>query len=170
MENTDTEQAKHELAKAVQDALKLISDGVLEASNKIANDANKATSAMASAALDANRLLASQASVAAKVVDTKQGNDHDLILEVKTIQTVMLGEIREIKDGTAKQLSDLQSNKLDIKDSYPVMYKKDVETALTNHEGRVKILETNMTRIIAYGVALMVVVGLAEFLIGKFWD
>jgi hypothetical protein len=43
-------------------------------------------------------------------------SDHDILVEVKTIQQIMVQDIKEIKDGTTKQIADLAANKADKKD------------------------------------------------------
>ena len=91
---------------------------------------------IAAAAQDAIKVIAAAAAEAAKVNSVQANSDHDLILEVKTIQNVMLGEIREIKTGTAQQISDLQKNKLDCGDSYASIYKKDIDSRMDNLDAR----------------------------------
>ena len=65
-----------------------------------------------SAAEDAKKLLNTAAEDAKKLLNTaaeaslKKNNDHDTLIEIKTIQQTMLSEIREIKTGTAQSISD----------------------------------------------------------------
>jgi hypothetical protein len=68
--------------------------------------AETAIKVVADAALQATKLVATQAAEAAKVINTQSGADHDLIIEIKTIQKTMLDELREIKTGTAQSISD----------------------------------------------------------------
>jgi hypothetical protein len=148
------EKAMLKLAVATDEAIKKISSANDLATEKLAKLADTATTAMASAALDANKLVASQAATAAAVVDTKHGNDHDLIMEVRTMQNVMLGEMREIKTGTSQQIIDLQERKLDAKDSYPVVYKKGVDDCLSDYSKRINDLEIAKIRLVlAVGIA-----------------
>jgi hypothetical protein len=130
---------------------------------QIAAAAEVAIKVISDASLAATKLLATQAAEAVKVTDTKNGNDHDLIMEVKTIQNVMLGEVREIKDGTAQRIKTLEDAKLDIKDSYQFIYKKNVDAICQDHETRIRSNETNITRILTWGSALLVLLGVAEF-------
>jgi len=111
------------------------------------NDIAAAKHMIALAAEDAVKAIANAAAAATKVTDTKNGNDHDLIIEIKTIQQTMLAEILEIKNGTARNIADLQNQKLNINDSYPVLYKKGVDERLTDHETRLGKLETFNTRV-----------------------
>lgn len=74
--------------------------------NIISDASTKATTAIAEAAQQASNLLASQAAAAVKVKSVAEGNDHDTLIEIKTIQQTMLAEIREIKDGTTRSISD----------------------------------------------------------------
>jgi hypothetical protein len=140
-----------------------------KAKNDIALSADSAVKVIANAANEASKTIASAAAEALKVSNTQKNNDHDLIIEIKTIQQTMLSEIREIKDGTAKRISDLEACKLDIKDSYPVLYKEGVEKALKDHEDRLRLNETHVTRIMTWGTAALVLIGILEFVIGKYF-
>ena len=134
----------------------------------IANAADKAAQTISSAALSATKLLVSNASDAAKIVNEKKQDDHDLIIEIKTIQQTMLGEIREIKDGTAQRIATLEQEKLNTKDSYPVMYKAGVDKMLDDHENRIRINTTKITIIWTVGLVLIFIVPIIEFLISNF--
>lgn len=139
------------------EALNIVGVAADRAVEKIAAAADKASSAIASAARDAATLLASQASSAAKVVDVKQGNDHDLLLEVKTIQNIMLLELREIKTGTSQRISELQQQKLDIEDSYPVVYKAGVDNSILCYGKQIAELEVSKIRItVLMGIASVI--------------
>jgi hypothetical protein len=145
-----------------------IEHSAAEAVRVISDAADKATTAIASAALDATKLLAFQTADAAKVASVATGNDHDLIIEIKTVQQTMLGELREIKDGTAQRIKTLEDAKLDIKDSYQFIYKKNVDAVCQDHENRIRSNETNITRILTWGSALLILLGIAEFFVAKF--
>jgi hypothetical protein len=50
-----------------------------------------------------------------------------------------------------------------------VLYKKDVETRLDDHENRIKAGEITDTRLIAYGTALIFAIGILEFILNKYF-
>ena len=146
MSKTDTENAKQEIAQAVRDAIKLLSTAAQEAARKIANDA----------------------AIAAKVVDTKHADDHDMIVRLDTKMDLLSTDIRDLKDGITKRIDNLEKEKLNICDSYFVLYKKEVETKLENHEIRIKSGEITDARLIAYGTALVFILSFAQWLVGKY--
>lgn len=40
-------------------------------------------------------------------------SDHDLLVKINTIQEIMVRDIKEIKEGTAKDIADLKRDKAD---------------------------------------------------------
>jgi hypothetical protein len=112
--------------------------------------AGKATTAIADAALQATKLLATQAAEANKVMTTqnnKDGNDHDLLLRVDTKLDLLTTTVNNLQDGTAKRISTLETEKLNVNDSYPMLYKAAVDKAIADHEIRLGKLETFNTRV-----------------------
>ena len=122
---------------------------------------------IADAASEATKLIATQAAEALKVANAKDGNDHDLIIEIKTVQQTMLGELRDLKDGTSDRLKQVEDAKLDIKDSYQSIYKKNVDAVCQDHENRIRSNERNITRILTWGSALLILLGIVEFFVAK---
>ena len=108
----------------------------------LAEAAAKATQAISSAALDATKLLASQASEAAKITNGKGSDDHDMIVRLDTKMDDLKSDIKELKDGTAIKIE--------------------------SHETRIKALEIAITKVFTYGTVGLIVLGVAQFLIGKF--
>lgn len=106
------------------------------ASSAIAVAADKASSAIASALLDANKLVASQAASAAKVVDVAHGNDHDLIIKLDTKMDGLSDQIKKLDDNSTRRINTLEVEKLNCKDSYATIYKKDVDDRLDAIEAR----------------------------------
>ena len=92
----------------------------------ISNAAEVALQTIASAALDANKLLAANANEAAKIVHQQNidhGSDHDLLTILNTKVEAIGADVKNLVTGTGKRLSDLENEKLNIRDSYPVLYK-----------------------------------------------
>lgn len=84
------------------------------------------------------------------------------------LKTDLKADIKDIKDGTTSRIEILERTKLNTCDSYPVLYKEGVEKQLKDHETRIRFNETNITRIVTIGGALLILVGVIEFLINKF--
>lgn len=135
--------------------------------NKNINDIAEAKHMIAIAAEDAIKTIANAAAEAAKVTNVSKGDDHDTLIEIKTVQQTMLGELRDLKDGTSDRLKQVEDAKLDIKDSYQFIYKKNVDAVCQDHENRIRGTETNVTRILTWGSALLVLLGVVQFFIAK---
>ena len=73
------------------------------------------------AAADAVQIIADAATEALKVTSIQQGNDHDLIVELKTKIEGIRDDIKDLKDGTTAKIAE--------------------------HELRLNTLETNNTRL-----------------------
>lgn len=96
--------------------------------------------------------------------------DHDLLIELKSKMDDLKIDIRDIKDNTSARLAAVEEKKLNIADSYPVLYKAALEKTLTDQETRLRSAEHSITQIITYGSALMILLGIVQFVIGKFWN
>jgi hypothetical protein len=106
-------------------------------------DIQQAKHTIALAAEDAVRTIA----VAASTANSTKGNDHDLLLRVDTKLDLLTTTVNQLQDGTAKRISTLEAEKLNVNDSYPVLYKKGVDDKLADHEVRLGKLETFNTRV-----------------------
>jgi hypothetical protein len=157
--------------KITNGATKLIADAVREALKTIADEAR-----------DAKHLVASDAENAAKLLAVKNSDgssDHDTLntlvgsvanLEksfTEKIQDVR-NDIKEIKDGTASRISKLEEEKLNAKDSYCALYKKGVDEDIKCLKDEVSSQKTTITKIWSYGVALIFLIGVVEFLLSNF--
>jgi hypothetical protein len=127
---------------------------------------------------DAVKLIAKAAEDAAKVISStafevvqnnRGGNDHDLIVELRVRMEDLKLAIKDLTDGTSKRIESLECNKLNIKDSYPVVYKTGIENTINDHEGRLRKNEVNITKILTYGSVLVVLIPIAERLIVSFF-
>lgn len=81
-----------------------------------------AVQVVAAAAKEAARTVADAAASALKVTSAKDGNDHDLLIELKTKIEGIRDDIKDLSDGTTKQIAD--------------------------HETRLNTLETEKTKIV----------------------
>ena len=96
-----------------------ISQAAEDAVNIIATAADKATKSIAAAALDATKLLASNATEAARVIhqkDSEHGSDHDLLTKLEVKMDSLKADIKDLKDGTASKIVNLQKDKADQSD------------------------------------------------------
>ena len=69
--------------------------------------------------------------------------DHDLLQKLDVKVDSLKEDIKGLSDGTTKQISD--------------------------HETRIKTLENNTTKLMAYGVSAMLIIGFIQSLVLKFW-
>jgi len=79
-------------------------------------------------------------------------NDHDLLIEVKTKLDAVIESLRELKDGTAQRLINLENNKLD---------REEAGKLHRDYERRLRFLERYMWGAIAILGAIQFV---AQFL------
>ena len=140
-------KAKTDIETAASDAVKII-----------AQASSTAASALASAASDATKTIANAAAEAVKVNNVKGNDDHDLLIELKTKMDGLKSDIKEIKDGTSARIAGLEREKLDAKDSYSMIYKAGVDKVQSDHENRIKTIETtrsSQTILITIGIGLL---------------
>lgn len=152
-------EAVQEIAQAARDAVKTLADA-----------ANSATKDISTAAGGAVKVLADAAGEAAKVVSVNRAsgqNDHDLLIEIKTRLEGLTNTIREEGDGIRSRVRDLEIGKLDASDSYPNHFKSIVDNQIKDHENRLRENSTAITKLMSYGSALIVLVGIFEFIIGS---
>jgi len=131
---------------------------------------------------DAKHVLANDAAIAARQLETRNADgtsDHDV--QVKLVQAVanldrnftekfleIRADIKELKDGTSHRIECLETEKLNIKDSYVALYKAVTDKAIEDLRIDVKNNSTWITRIVAYGSVLLFLVGVVEFFINKY--
>lgn len=140
-----------------------------EATKAIANAAGEAVKAIARAAEEAAKVVANTAATTAKVVDTKTSGDHDLLIKVEVKLDALKDDIQKLSDGTAVRISNLEMVKLDAKDSYPFLYKDKVEERLADHESRIRINTERIIKIMTWGSAGIIIIGIIEFIISNFY-
>jgi hypothetical protein len=125
--------------------------------------AQKALDVIAAAACRATETVAQAAATAVKAKDSQTSTDHDQLIELKVLVVGIKNDIKNLSDGTATRITSLENEKLDLKDSYPVLYKQGVDQNLNDHETRLNTLESSHTK---QTVLLSVGSGLMLFLVG----
>jgi MoxR-like ATPase len=144
------------------------------------NDIERAKHMIAAAARDAVDTIASAAAQAVKVTSLQNSNDHDAFIDlVGSVRHIdekftekfaeIRDDIKEIKDGTASRIACLEAEKLDVKDSYPLVYRKGVEDTLNAHELMIADHSHKITQILAYGSAMLVGMAIIEFLVNIYF-
>jgi hypothetical protein len=93
------------------------------------------------------------------MVREQETTDHDLLIRLDQKVDILAIEIKELKDGLADRILLVEKEKLDTKDSYPILYKGPVEATLNDHETRIRFLEKIEWRIIGGAAAISAVVG-----------
>jgi len=131
--------------------------------------AAEATKTIAQAALEASKVVAQATAEAVKVREIKGADDHDLLIELKTRMEDLKIAIKELTDGTARRIDNLELNKLNLKDSYPFLYKAGVEKMLDDHENRIRINTGRITQIMTWGSAALILLGVVEFILSRLW-
>ena len=133
--NNPTNDAKHEIAQAAEDAVKTI----------------------AVAAEQAAKVIAAAAAAAASKDTAKTDGDHDNIVKLLVKMEDLKADIKELNDGTTTRITHLENEKLSIKDSYPVLYKKGVDQICIDFELRIRNIESNQWKWIG-GISVLVTV------------
>ncbi len=152
---------KAELASAAQDAVRQIAQAV--------NDAGKL---IAQAATEARALVVANAAEAAKAAGVQSSmnmEDHNMLVSLNTKMEGLKEDIAELKNGTSSRIAQLEQEKVNTRDSYPVLYKPKVEECLADHETRIRSVETSVTRVMTYGSAGIILLGIIEFILQKVW-
>ena len=108
-------------------------------------------------------------------VQPSNPEDHNLILGlVGKVDTVNVKvdaikiDIKELKDDNTNRINKLENEKLNKDESYPVLYKKLNDDSHLDFENRLRSNESRITKLWSYGTALIVLLGIVEFLISKF--
>lgn len=97
-------------------------------------------------------------------------NDHDLIIKIHTIVERLVVDFKDIKDNTVTRIENLElhkANKIDLALEIEKIEKKVAKTD-QDFEDRMKKQEISTTKIITWGSAGLLVLGVVEFLVAKF--
>src|ERR1039458_436052 len=125
-ETDNTDEVRQAILLAAGDAVKLIASSAADAVRGIADAAGQA-----------RMVVAANASEAAKVLNARNadgGSDHDLLTRLDVKVDGLGTQIKDLTSGTATRIAALEINKLDSKDSYPLVYKPSVDAEFTDHE------------------------------------
>ena len=170
MQKSTTTQAKEDIRVAAENALKLVNQAAGENARLLASAISDASKLLASQAESARQVVATQASEALKVTNQNTSSDHDFLLtfssEVKSELKAIRADIKEIKDNTAQRIDNLEKDKLDVKDSYSLIYKiamdKKIETletstlALVSSRNTVLVMVTGCAAILTTLTVLLI--------------
>jgi len=117
--------------------------------------------------------------------ETITPSDHDLLVEVRTLQNVMFDEIKEIKSGTALDIANLKKDKADRKDIDFVQKKlnDDIEIRVRKletdtipkekqekFEDSLSTIEKRLIWIIAYSAGAAAVIAFGVDIISRFFN
>lgn len=134
----------------------------------IASAAERATGTIAEAAAAAAKVVSNAAIEASKVSHAQQSNDHDLLVELRTKMEDLKVAIVDLKDGTSHRIDSLEHDKLNIKDSYTVVYRDTVEKMFKDHEDRLRMSEYAITRILTVGTTLVILIGVINIVVSLY--
>jgi di/tripeptidase len=151
---------------------KSIDNAASEAVKAISAAAGEAVKAIASAANEARLVLNTNASEAAKALiarNSAEGSDHDVLIRLvgavanldKNLSEKFAAlklDIKEITGNLSSRIDTLERNKLDIKESYPILYKNEDEKVRIEHTKRLekledKILDFPLIKKLVFGAA-----------------
>lgn len=132
-----------------------------QSEEKIAAAAKDAVKVISEAAEQAAKVLSNTTAESLRLVNSQSSSDHDLLIELKTLMGGVKDDIKDLRLNTTKRIDDLETGKLDIKDSYPVLYKAGVEKVLSDHIEAIKNLDSWKNYVIG---VMAVTSGLAIFL------
>lgn len=124
----------------------MVRDNIAKAKAEIAQAASDATKIIAQAALDAGKVVSVATAEAVRVREEKGAGDHDLLVELKVKMEDLKTDIADLKDGSERRISNLEIGKVNIKDSYPTLYKIGVDEKLKDHEDRLRTIEDNILK------------------------
>lgn len=138
-----------------------LDDVTLKAVQVIAESSHVAAEMIRKAAEEAQVVVADAAATSVKVLHLKSADDHDLLIELKTRMEGLKADIKDIKDGTTKRITDLENGKAD-KDEF----NKLCDEVHTKREDRLKRVEAATSKNWIYLVLYTLLTGgLATLLI-----
>lgn len=75
-------------------------------------------------------------------------DNYGMLIRLETKVDYLTNEVKELKDSSNKRISDVELSKLDSKD-----FAEGFGRQLVDHEARLRLLETTVTKYLAYGAA-----------------
>lgn len=79
--------------------------------------------------------------------------DHDVLIK-------LVGSVADLKSSNNEKFADLKSDIQDLKDGHAAK--------IQDHEDRLRIMEGKITQVFALGTGALVILGVIQFLIGKY--
>ena len=156
-EKENTDEVRQAIILAASYAVKLIASSAADAVRGIADAAGQA-----------RMVVAANASEAAKILNARNadvGSDHDLLTRLDVKVDGLGTQIKDLSSGTAQRIYALEHDKLDAKDSYPLVYKQSVDAEFADHEKRIRDAEDKTKKVMAYGATCIFILGVAEALL-----
>lgn len=92
-------------------------------------------------------------------------DERDLLIEIKTKLEGVTNDVKELKDSTAARLTLVEKNKAETSDVQRLV--ADGEKVHEDHEKRIRETEKTVTKIVTWGSAGVLALGIAEFLLSK---
>jgi hypothetical protein len=154
--STNVESVRHTILDAAREASKIITDA-----------AALQIKAIADAAGQARTVVIANASEAARIVSEKSidnSSDHNLLIRIDVKVDGLDTKIKELTTGTATRISALETGKLDVKDSYSAAHKEGVDKIQGDHETRIRDIDDKVKKVMTWGAAGLLGLGIAETL------
>lgn len=102
-----------------------------------------------------------------------KNDDHDLLLRLEENVNINFRQVKDaikaLSEGASGRIDKLEQDKLDIKYSYPILYKKGVEDCIADHETRIRLNTERIIKMMTYGTVLIFFIGIVEFIINKYY-
>lgn len=89
--------------------------------------------------------------------------DRDLLVELRTEMVGVRSDIKELRDNTSDRLARVEQEKMD-RTEINRLQSEALENH-TDHETRIRAVETKVTRILTWGAAGLILLGIVEFLV-----
>lgn len=135
-----------------------VAQEALSAKSLLSQEAEASLMVIKRAAAEQLQIINNHTANALKVQNSSVNNDHDTVIsfgvkidniDIKFTEKFaeIKADIKEIKDGTARRIDTLENTKLDTKDSYPVLYKENVDARLDNHSKRINEVAEEVAKI-----------------------
>lgn len=80
--------------------------------------------------------------------------DHDVLIQLK-------GSLQDLKENNNEKFAEIKNNIQDLKDGNA--------SKIQDHEDRLRIIEGKVTQVFALGAGALVLLGILQFLIGKYF-
>lgn len=92
--------------------------------------------------------------------------DRDLLVELKTEMVALREDVKDLKDGVKMDIEFLKADKISRAEA--VRINTDQQVINQDVETRMRTSEKKLTQIITWGSAGVLILGIIQFLVGKF--